>query len=177
MNNLAIAMSTMNVPNDGAPVEIHTIGDRFRVERTKTTNEDQVVVFRDELFVDGKFVSRTHSMDAKPEEIVAEYLQEQQENTERKEKQKTYRESSNASKNNRWKVYAQRVACDGERLGGSSVIRIAELRTEEPEINLFIDEMVMAVATLFDLPYEEVLRDHFAIDESGKDFVRNSRIE
>jgi hypothetical protein len=87
-----------------------------------------------------------------------------------------YHDLEKSERSNYWQVYAQKIVAYSERYWMSPVVEITDCRKIEPKIDLYVDWMVSAVARLYCLPYEEMLAQHFLLDEESKKFARISSI-
>lgn len=154
--------------------QIHVINEEFQVKITKHKNDKGLDVFHHVLLKNGNDVARSSSISDDPNDLYEDYIREQAHKSKLEAEKSEYAHGSPEARKGYWMEYAQKIAVYGERFSDSSVIDIAQIRKEEPEINLYLDSMVRSVADLLLITYQETLDVHFKLDEESKFSVKYS---
>lgn len=170
MNNSNTSSSTPAItPEDE---QTHIINEEFQVKTTKHKNDKGLDVFHHVLLKNGTEVTKSSSLYIDPNEIYESYLREETHKKQLDESKKEYDQNPPEERKKYWTEYAQKIAVYGERFSDSSVIDVAQIRKEEPEISLYLDSMVRSVAELLLITYQEALDIHFKLDEESKFSVK-----
>lgn len=174
MNNSNTSSSIPTItPEDE---QIHVINEEFQVKTSKHKNDKGLDVFHHVLLKNEVEVAKSSSILNDPNNIYDGYIREQAHKSKLEVEKSEYDSGSPEVRKGYWIEYAQNIAVNGERFSDSSVIDVAQIRKEEPEINLYLDSMVQSVANLLAITYQEALDIHFKLDEESKFSVKYSII-
>lgn len=146
--------------------QLHVINEEFQVKTTKHKNDKGLDVFRHVLLKNGTEVTRSSSLSNNPNEICESYLRDEAHKKQLDESKEVYDQNPPKERKKYWTEYAQKIAVYGERFSDSSIVDIAQIRREEPEIDLYLDSMIQSVAELLAITYQEALDAHFKLDDA-----------